>query len=104
MIAKSRTSGSLNAPPLPLCLVWASVSGAMTLSTYAGTPSLELLLLEESVAEYQDLEMSDDFLDDKMSCAERILFLNMGMAIVKGYDARVAEAQKGRCLITGDRS
>jgi len=91
MVARSWTSGSLNAPPLPLCL--ASVSGAMTLSTYAGTPSLELPLLGESAAEYQDLETSDDFLDDKRSCAERILFLNMAVKIVKGCDARVSEAE-----------
>ncbi|KAA8614674.1 hypothetical protein A1F94_010512 [Pyrenophora tritici-repentis] len=64
----------------------------MTLSTYAGTPSLELPFLDDSVAEYQDLETSDDLFDDKSSCAERILFLNMGIETVEGYDARVIEA------------
>lgn len=49
MVAKSRTSGSLNAPPLPLTLGLASVSGAMTLSTYAGANSVELPILAELI-------------------------------------------------------
>ena len=42
--------------------------------------------------EYQDLETSDDLFEDKSSCAERILFLNIGIKMVEGYDARAIEA------------
>jgi hypothetical protein len=56
MVAKSRTSGSLNAPPLPLVtLGWASVSGAMTLSTYAGANSVELPILAELIVVFDVL-------------------------------------------------
>ena len=107
MVAKSRTSGSLNAPPLPLTLGLASVSGAMTLSTYAGANSVELPILAGLIVMFELLATSEDFLEESTPCADRILFLNMAIAIVKArYNAADVEKNKGnKCgsLINGER-
>jgi hypothetical protein len=108
MVAKSRTSGSLKAPPLPsLTLGWVSVSGAMTLSTYAGANSVELPILAELIVIFEVLATSEGRFEENTPWADRILFLNMVNMFVERYKVVAVKKSKSKrdnreSLITGE--
>jgi hypothetical protein len=68
----------------------------MTLSTYAGANSVELPILAELIVMFDFLAASEDFLEENTPCADRILFLNMAIRIVDGYNAAQRQKQKGQ--------